>query len=80
MATTPAQPQVIDIRKTVICQDGNVVGKVVIKEGTVVHIKSNIVAENGDIEIGENNIIEEQATIINKYVHTHRVSMLHVRP
>jgi len=53
-------------RKTIICQDGNVVGNVVIKEGTVVHIKSNIIAENGDIEIGENNIIEELATIINR--------------
>lgn len=31
---------------------------------TVVHPKASIIAEAGPIVIGENNIIEEQATII----------------
>lgn len=34
---------------------------------SVVHPKAKIVAEAGPIIIGENNLIEEQAQIINRY-------------
>lgn len=35
---------------------------------TVVHPKARIIAEAGPIVIGEGNLIEEQAFIINRYV------------
>jgi len=35
---------------------------------TVIHPCAKILAETGPIVIGENNLIEENATIINKYV------------
>jgi len=34
----------------------------------VIHPCAKILAETGPIVIGENNLIEENATIINKYV------------
>ena len=34
---------------------------------TVVHPKARIIAEAGPIIIGEGNLIEEQALIINRY-------------
>lgn len=36
---------------------------------TVVHPKARIIAEAGPIVIGEGNLIEEQALIINRYVY-----------
>ena len=35
---------------------------------TVIHPCAKILAETGPIVIGENNLIEENVTIINKYV------------
>ena len=35
--------------------------------GTVVHPSAHILAEGGPIVIGENNLIQEQVTIINRY-------------
>ena len=42
---------------------------------TVVHPKARIIAEAGPIVIGEGNLIEEQALIINRYIgyHQHRL-------
>lgn len=51
--------------KAIVCQDANIVGEVTIDEGTVVHPRCNILAENGPIVIGKNNIIDEQVTIKN---------------
>lgn len=36
---------------------------------TVIHPCAKILAETGPIVIGENNLIEENVTIINKYVY-----------
>ena len=35
---------------------------------TVIHPTAKIIAEAGPIIIGENNLIEEQARIINRYL------------
>lgn len=36
---------------------------------TVIHPKARIIAEDGPIIIGENNIIEELVQVINRSVH-----------
>ena len=36
--------------------------------GTVVHPSAHILAEGGPIIIGDNNLIQEQVTIINRYL------------
>ena len=35
---------------------------------TVIHPKSRIIAEAGPIIIGDNNLIEEQTQIINRFI------------
>eukprot|EP00026_Physarum_polycephalum_P015094 Phypoly_transcript_15704.p1 GENE.Phypoly_transcript_15704~~Phypoly_transcript_15704.p1 ORF type:complete len:233 (+),score=49.95 Phypoly_transcript_15704:87-701(+) len=54
------------VRRTIICQDANLVGSVSVGEGCILHPKCNILAEGGPIVIGENNIVEELVTIVNK--------------
>ena len=49
----------------VVCNESKLLGEVSIGARTVVHPKATIVAEAGPIIIGENNLIEEQAVIIN---------------
>ncbi len=49
----------------VVCNESSLVGEVSVGARTVVHPKAKIVAEAGPIIIGENNLIEEQATIVN---------------
>jgi acetyltransferase-like isoleucine patch superfamily enzyme len=41
-------------------------GKVTFGEGCVVHPSCTIIAEGGDIHIGEYNIFEERVRIINR--------------
>lgn len=49
----------------VVCNESKLLGEVSIGARTVVHPKATIIAEAGPIIIGENNLIEEQAVIIN---------------
>ncbi|XP_056156593.1 dynactin subunit 6-like [Lampris incognitus] len=51
----------------VVCVESEIKGDVTIGARTVVHPKSRIIAEAGPIIIGEGNLIEEQALIINRY-------------
>ncbi|XP_058637972.1 dynactin subunit 6 isoform X1 [Onychostoma macrolepis] len=51
----------------VVCVESDIRGDVTIGARTVVHPKARIVAEAGPIVIGEGNLIEEQALIINSY-------------
>ncbi|XP_078049823.1 dynactin subunit 6 [Augochlora pura] len=49
-----------------VCEESILKGDITIGPKTVVHPKASIIAEAGPIIIGEGNIIEEMATIINK--------------
>ncbi len=49
----------------VVCNESQLVGEVSVGARTVIHPKAKILAEAGPIIIGENNLIEEQATIVN---------------
>ena len=49
----------------VVCNESKLLGEVSIGARTVVHPKATIIAEAGPIIIGENNLIEEQAVIVN---------------
>ncbi|KAI7902756.1 trimeric LpxA-like protein, partial [Cokeromyces recurvatus] len=50
--------------KSIICQETELRGEISI--GTVLHPQCRIIAENGPIYIGKNNIIEENVIIFNK--------------
>ena len=50
----------------VICDESILKGDITIGAKTVVHPRASIIAEAGPIFIGEGNIIEEMATIINR--------------
>lgn len=52
---------------SVVCQEAEIKGEVTIGSRTVVHPKARILAEAGPIFIGDNNLIEEQATIVNSF-------------
>ena len=49
----------------IVCNESTIIGDVSIGTRTVVHPKAQIIAEAGPIIIGENNLIEERARIIN---------------
>uniref|UniRef100_A0A3B5JZK9 Dynactin subunit 6 n=1 Tax=Takifugu rubripes TaxID=31033 RepID=A0A3B5JZK9_TAKRU len=51
----------------VVCVESEIRGDVTIGPRTVVHPKARIIADAGPIIIGEGNLIEEQALIINRY-------------
>ncbi|KAJ8262307.1 hypothetical protein GJAV_G00164990 [Gymnothorax javanicus] len=51
----------------VVCVECEIRGDVTIGPRTVVHPKARIIAEAGPIVIGEGNLIEEQALIINSH-------------
>ncbi|KAM4709920.1 dynactin subunit 6 [Discoglossus pictus] len=51
----------------VVCVESEIKGDVTIGPRTVVHPKARIIAEAGPIIIGEGNLIEEQAVIINSF-------------
>uniref|UniRef100_A0A7N6AXX1 Dynactin subunit 6 n=1 Tax=Anabas testudineus TaxID=64144 RepID=A0A7N6AXX1_ANATE len=51
----------------VVCVESEIRGDVSIGARTVVHPKARIIAEAGPVIIGEGNLIEEQALIINSY-------------
>ncbi|KAI9478731.1 MAG: trimeric LpxA-like protein [Benjaminiella poitrasii] len=52
--------------KSIICQETELRGEISIGSGTVLHPQCRIIAENGPIYIGKNNIIEENVIIFNK--------------
>ncbi|ORE02008.1 trimeric LpxA-like protein, partial [Rhizopus microsporus var. microsporus] len=49
--------------KSIVCQETELRGEISI--GTVLHPQCRIIAENGPIYIGKNNIIEENVVIFN---------------
>ncbi|XP_017653517.1 dynactin subunit 6 isoform X1 [Nannospalax galili] len=51
----------------VVCVESEIRGDVTIGPRTVIHPKARIIAEAGPIIIGEGNLIEEQALIINAH-------------
>ncbi|KAI7863305.1 trimeric LpxA-like protein [Spinellus fusiger] len=53
-------------QKSVVCQETDLRGEISIDSGTVLHPQCRVIAENGPIYIGRNNIIEENAVIFNK--------------
>ncbi|KAI8814576.1 trimeric LpxA-like protein [Cladochytrium replicatum] len=54
-------------RNTVICEEAEVRGHIVMGENNVVHPKCRIISQgSGSIIIGSNNIFEENASIINR--------------
>ncbi|XP_063861558.1 dynactin subunit 6-like isoform X2 [Scylla paramamosain] len=50
----------------VVCLEADYYGEITIGSRTVIHPKARIIAEAGPIIIGEGNLIEEQAQIINR--------------
>ncbi|KAA8582473.1 hypothetical protein FQN60_006144 [Etheostoma spectabile] len=64
---TTAQKSAKIAAGAVVCVESEIRGDVSIGARTVVHPKARIIAEAGPIIIGEGNLIEEQALIINSY-------------
>ncbi|KAG1465805.1 hypothetical protein G6F56_004814 [Rhizopus delemar] len=54
--------------KSIVCQETELRGEISIGSGTVLHPQCRIIAENGPIYIGKNNIIEENVVIFNTNV------------
>lgn len=52
----------------VVCNECELKGDITIGSMTIIHPRASIIAEAGPIIIGENNLIEEQARIINKII------------
>lgn len=52
----------------VVCDESILKGDITIGPRTVVHPRASIIADAGPIIIGEGNIIEEMASIINRYL------------
>ncbi|CEI91362.1 hypothetical protein RMCBS344292_05657 [Rhizopus microsporus] len=52
--------------KSIVCQETELRGEISIGAGTVLHPQCRIIAENGPIYIGKDNIIEENVVIFNK--------------
>ncbi|XP_042225219.1 dynactin subunit 6-like [Homarus americanus] len=62
-------PAICNVKVTpgaVVCFEADYYGDITIGARTVIHPKARIIAESGPIIIGEGNLIEEQAQIINK--------------
>lgn len=51
----------------VVCTECELKGDITVGSNTVIHPRAQIIAEAGPIIIGENNLIEEQVQIINRY-------------
>ncbi|XP_034938819.1 dynactin subunit 6 isoform X2 [Chelonus insularis] len=50
----------------VVCDESILKGEIIIGPRTIIHPRASILAEDGPIIIGEGNIIEEMATIVNR--------------
>ncbi|CAM4533086.1 hypothetical protein R3I94_000003 [Phoxinus phoxinus] len=66
-AKQTGQKSVKILAGAVVCVESDIRGDVTIGARTVVHPKARIIAEAGPIVIGEGNLIEEQALIINSF-------------
>ncbi|KAG0723285.1 Dynactin subunit 6 [Chionoecetes opilio] len=62
----PTQAHVKVTPGAVVCLEADYYGEITIGSRTVIHPKARIIAEAGPIIIGEGNLIEEQAQIINR--------------
>ncbi|EGR34330.1 hypothetical protein IMG5_016210 [Ichthyophthirius multifiliis] len=51
---------------TIICQKSEVTANIKFGQGCIIHPNSAIIAEGGDIVIGDYNIIEERVNIVNR--------------
>lgn len=51
-----------------MCETSIIQGEVTIGSKTIVHPRARIIAQDGPIIIGNDCLIEENSTIINKYV------------
>ena len=49
----------------IVCKSAVLVGDISIGSGTVVHPFARIIAKTGPVVIGDNNIIEEMAEVVN---------------
>ncbi|KAK7068657.1 Dynactin subunit 6 [Halocaridina rubra] len=68
-STKQLDPAVCNVKVmpgAVVCFEADYVGDITIGTRTVIHPKARIIAEAGPIIIGEANLIEEQAQIINR--------------
>jgi len=54
-------------KSAVVCVEADIHGDVEIGERTVIHPKAQIIAENGPIIIGTDNLIEECVVIRNRF-------------
>ncbi|XP_060070072.1 dynactin subunit 6-like [Ylistrum balloti] len=61
-----AKPKVLVSHGAVVCDECEIIGDVTIGARSVIHPKARIIADDGPIIIGENNIIEELVTIVNR--------------
>ncbi|XP_077085871.1 dynactin subunit 6 [Siphateles boraxobius] len=66
-AKQTGQKSVKILAGAVVCVESDIRGDVTIGARTVVHPKARIIAEAGPIVIGEGNLIEEQALILNSF-------------
>ncbi|KAL9538919.1 hypothetical protein PS6_011411 [Mucor atramentarius] len=66
MLTLNARNRITAGPKSVVCQETELKGEISIGAGTVLHPQCRVIAENGPIYIGKNNIIEENVIIFNK--------------
>ena len=62
----------------IVCKEASLKGEVTIGANTVVHPNVRILAEGGPIIIGEDNLIKEGTTIINKSACVHACACVHV--
>ncbi|KAI8323909.1 trimeric LpxA-like protein, partial [Martensiomyces pterosporus] len=53
--------------RALVCKNSTIEGDVRIGNGTVVHVGAAIIAKNGPIIIGSNNIISERVVIVNNH-------------
>ncbi|RKP11676.1 trimeric LpxA-like protein [Piptocephalis cylindrospora] len=60
-----AKRAIVD-RTALVCQEASLIGEITVGAGCVLHPKCRIIAETAPIILGRNNIIEENAVIINK--------------
>nr|CAD7258124.1 unnamed protein product [Timema shepardi] len=59
-------PSIKILPGALVCKECDLQGEITIGSMTIVHPKVTIIAEAGPIIIGENNLIEEQTSIINR--------------
>jgi dynactin-6 len=54
------------MEKAIVCSESKISGNVSFGKGTVVHPNASIHCPSGTLQIGKNNIIEENVIIRNK--------------